>query len=272
MLPIVEINKDPKLPKIVFLAGFPDNQTSGWGHVLPETLAADYHLIFLCLPGYEIGGTIRPWGYNFEDIIDMLDSTILSTLSSPDEKVVLVAHDWGSVISFWYLAKYGSNVSKFISLDVGMVDIFNLPLKDIFIISTYQAWFAFSFVVSQYCGSLFGTLLMAIFFLPIFSPLWPTRGEKPHVPKEAITADKCYPYYYLWKKILSGKIPKSEFPKIPTLFLYGANKNCMFHDNRFLKRLNSTPQCKGVKVEDAGHWLQITQAKLVTKEIVEFLK
>jgi len=45
----------------------------------------------------------------------------------------------------------------------------------------------------------------------------------------------------------------------------------MFHDERFIERLNASPQCKAVRVEKAGHWLQISQAKLVAKEIAAFL-
>jgi len=271
--PKIEINKDLKLPKIVFLAGFPDNQTSGWGHVLPEKLASsDHHLIFLCLPGYDLGGSVRPWGYDFDELVEILRVTIDEVVTSPDEQITLIAHDWGCFVSYLYLAKYGSRVSKFVSIDVGIIDLSKMRIKDICLICIYQWWFAFSYLVSQYLGVLVGTLMMALFYLPIFRPVWPTRNERPHVPKESITVDKCYPYYHTWRQVLRGKVPKLKYPSCPTFFLYGAEKNCMFHDESFVERLNGTPGCKAKRIENAGHWLQITQAKLVTTEIMEFLK
>jgi hypothetical protein len=43
-------------PKMIFLAGFPDNERSGWGTVVPEEMGKMYDLHFLCMPGYEKGG------------------------------------------------------------------------------------------------------------------------------------------------------------------------------------------------------------------------
>jgi pimeloyl-ACP methyl ester carboxylesterase len=216
--PIVEINAKSKLPKIVFVAGFPDNQTSGWGHVLPGSLADGHHMIFLCLPGYDLGGNIRPWGYSFEELVDNMHATIVPLLSSPDEKFMLVSHDWGAVLSFQYLSKYGSFVSKFVCFDVGMVDVARLPVKQVFILVLYQLWYAASYVLSQYLSNTIGNLFLAIFFLPLFRPIQPVY-EKVYVPIETITAEKCYPYYYFWKAIFSGKLPKLKFPSCPTLFM-----------------------------------------------------
>lgn len=44
-------NNTGKKPKLILLAGFPDNETSSWGTVFPERLSKEYDLFFTCLPG-----------------------------------------------------------------------------------------------------------------------------------------------------------------------------------------------------------------------------
>jgi pimeloyl-ACP methyl ester carboxylesterase len=216
--PKVEVNADRNLPKIVFIAGFPDDQTSSWGRVLPDRLAQDYHCIFLCLPGYEDGGKLPPWGYSFKELIEGMHETILSLLS-PNEKFVLISHDWGSALAYWYLEKYSSYVTKFITLDIGCTEIGTMPLKSTIIVFVYQSWFAFSFLLSQIFGKLFGSIIMALIFLPGFRNFLPTRNEKPPRKTKKIHAGLCYPYYYMLRQILSGNPPKFAFPTIPTLYL-----------------------------------------------------
>jgi pimeloyl-ACP methyl ester carboxylesterase len=217
--PTVEINAGRNLPKIVFIAGFPDNETSCWGHVLPDRLAQEYHLIMLCFPGYEDGGKIRPWGYDFPKLIEGMHGTI-APLLSPNEKFVLIAHDWGSTLSFSYLEKYGSFVSKFVALDVGITKLVNLSWPTFIRFAIYQLWFAWSFVLSQYLGRTIGTLFMIIIMLPGFRNILPTKPEKLHRPSSMINANFCYPHYYLWKGILMKTRKPTEFPSnIPTLFM-----------------------------------------------------
>lgn len=46
----------------------------------------------------------------------------------------------------------------------------------------------------------------------------------------------------------------------------------LFHDENFIKKMKAISTNKVVEVQKAGHWLQIAQADLVTKEIVSFLQ
>ncbi len=51
LFPVVSYEKNSGKPKLVLIGGFPDNETSSWGKVVPEKLSQDYDLYFLCLPG-----------------------------------------------------------------------------------------------------------------------------------------------------------------------------------------------------------------------------
>jgi hypothetical protein len=44
----------------------------------------------------------------------------------------------------------------------------------------------------------------------------------------------------------------------------------MFHDQEFMERMKKTPTHTVIAVK-AGHWLQLAQAEIVTKEIVSFI-
>jgi pimeloyl-ACP methyl ester carboxylesterase len=218
--PRVEYEKNNgKKPKMIFLAGFPDNQTSGWGKTLPEQLSKNYDLFFLCLPGYEKGGHIPKWGYSFDQLIAFLHATI-NDIAPKNEKYLLVCHDWGAFLGLLYQTSYPENISKLVLFDIGMTSLGSADLKSIFHIMIYQLWFCFSFIISQVLGVFIGTLVMGIFFIPIFKPLWPSH-DRPLVPREEIRADKCYPYLALWKDLIVLKEPKVTFPTMPTFFMVG---------------------------------------------------
>jgi pimeloyl-ACP methyl ester carboxylesterase len=216
LFPRVEVNAGSGKPKIVFLAGFPDNQTSGWGKTLPEHFAKDFHLIFLCLPGYEKDGTIPWWGYNFKQLIEFLHLTILDICK--DEKFLLVAHDWGCYVSMLYQNKHPEQIKKLVLLDVGLLKPHTIPIVHALIITGYQIWFAVSFIVCQLLGSTIGTIFMGLYFLPFLKPIWPTT-DKGNISLKEIRADKCYPYFYLWKSILTLNMISPSFPNCPTLYL-----------------------------------------------------
>ena len=138
-------------PPLVFLSGFPDNETSGWGEVLPEALGKKYRCIYICLPGYSKNQSpqnTKPWGFEQEEILTMMNNTLahLGLQSSP---FLLVAHDWGAFFALLYTTRFPSQVSRLVLCDVGMVDPFALPVLTIPYILFYQVFFAIAYILSQ---------------------------------------------------------------------------------------------------------------------------
>jgi pimeloyl-ACP methyl ester carboxylesterase len=205
-------------PKIVFVAGFPDNETSAWGKHLPNELSKHYDLFFLCFPGYEYHGTIQKWGYSFEELIDSLDMTLAKIYSGCSEKYTLICHDWGAFLGLLYQTKHFSKIEKLVLFEVGMSSINSIGYLNLFRISLYQLWFAVAFILSQLVSMKLGTLFMSILLFPIFRPLLPCT-DKPPVPDNQIHAGKCYPYFYLWKDLLQLKEPHMKFPPMPTFYM-----------------------------------------------------
>eukprot|EP01039_Chlorochromonas_danica_P000702 gene702-760_t len=273
-LPFVALRNDlPDKPLILFLAGFPDNQLSALHPTIPEALSKDYNLVCLCLPGYESGSkntTIPSWGYSFDELIKLLDNSIVLHRKS-NQPLYLFAHDWGAFIALNYIQKYPDTVDKIMLLDVGVVDLNSMSFREVMVVIVYQWWFAFSFILSQTLGHYIGLLFFGLFFLPIMKPFWPTLKEKPTIPVKEYYPEKCYPYYYFWKAVWGRRkdlTPRT--PKIPTLFMYGTKKNCMFHSQRFLNVLDQRPDCKQLSVE-GGHWFAKTAPEVVIKEVLDFV-
>lgn len=86
-----------------------------------------------------------------------------------------------------------------------------------------------------------------------------------------------YPYFYMFKalmfnkKALAGAHLPANLEKTPVLFLYGADKNVTFNDRRGMAVLEKHPECRVVKVHDAGHWLYCQQPDVVEQEITSFI-
>ena len=49
--------------------------------------------------------------------------------------------------------------------------------------------------------------------------MMPTPNDRFHLPEEEVRVEKCYPYYYLWRRLLTGTMIKAKFPVCPLLFL-----------------------------------------------------
>jgi hypothetical protein len=62
-------------------------------------------------------------------------------------------------------------------------------------------------------------------------------------------------YFRFWVNIIGNLRTQPVFPSMPLLFIYGRNKNIMFHTKEMLHQADMRDDCyaKGI---DAGHWVQ----------------
>jgi pimeloyl-ACP methyl ester carboxylesterase len=221
--PKIEIGKKgDKKPTIIFLAGFPDNQLSPWGCHLRDSISKDYHTIFLCLPGFEERGVPKRWGHNFNELLDLMNLTILNG-TEKDEKIFLVGHDWGSHISLLYQNKFPERVQKLVLLDIGMLKLSTATFSQIWHIALYQGWFALSFLFSQFFGKAVAYRYFYLFHLVAFCfpGLWYKTDEDLKAKGELDNniVYRTYPYFYLWKSLVTFTIKYPTFPTCPLLYM-----------------------------------------------------
>jgi pimeloyl-ACP methyl ester carboxylesterase len=209
-------------PVILFMAGFPDDETSGWGTLIPEELGKTHRLIFMCLPGYGnpklyASQEKRRWGYTEDEVILMMHATI-EMLKLTDRPFVFTAHDWGAYYALHYTTKYPQSASKLILCDIGMVSVLTIPLATLPFLLFYQSYFAVSFAISQILGNTVGQCFYRMFGF-LYHAVCPSRDDRKHVPFCRLTVYKCYPYYYLWRSLLTLSMKKAAFPTCPLLFM-----------------------------------------------------
>ena len=272
---------------LICLAGFPDNEISGWGEILDHLQTAPYskyRVVCVCLPDFEdepLAQPRRKWGYSWDEIIALLDATISHVVPDPNKKVALMIHDWGSYGGLMYENRHPERVSKIVCLDVAMgISKGKSLFPPYLIVVLYQLWWAWAYFLSQALHASIGSLVFALYSLLVPSWFRPTPMQAKDIPRPTaqISVQLCYPYYHFWKDMLfsTTKSRLSLIPRpvsCPILFCYGTHKNVMFHKPGFLKWIDRrTDGSKQVAIEGAGHWLSRgAAASAVCKEMDGFL-
>ena len=267
---------DAGAPKVlVMLAGFPDDETSSWGDVLLYLQTSksfrDYRIMCCCLPDYEkgsVGKAKKPWGYTIDECVALLKSTIDKHVPNSRQKVTLVLHDWGSLVGQLYENRFPERVDRCVLLDVGQGlgpgKAFPLlgPATPYAIILLYQLWWASAYVVSQLVWAALGELLFALYGLLVPSFMWPTTLKSQDIPRprEEVGVALCYPYFQFWRAMFFSGAEQRRRMKprklsCPALFLFGADKNVMFHSARFIAELDTRSDGSRHVALDASHWM-----------------
>lgn len=272
---------------IVFLAGFPDDETSGWGDVLVNFQKAPdkYRLVCCCLPDFETSaaGKRRAWGYSINECVDLLERTIDEQVPDRRQKVVLCIHDWGSLVGILYENRHPERVASALLFDVacsvGPGKAFPLLLgaTPYFILALYQVWWSFAYAVGQALSPLLGDVVFALYNLCVPAFLTPVSVKRgiPR-PRKEISIEMCYIYFSFWRGMLSDEVVrKRQTPRrltCPLLFFWGRDKNIMFHDAKFLADIDQRSDGSRHVGVEAGHWMTSGPAGAVCiREVDAFL-
>jgi len=136
----------------------------------------------------------------------------------------------------------------------------------------YRGTFAISFAVMRYISVHIAIVTFGILygFVKLLR-LEPTRRIDGDVVREKKMNLKhmmytFYPYYHLFQAFIYNKqaLAYGSLPltlkETPILYMYGSEKNAMFHDRRSLAMLEQeerrgTSDCRVVRIDGAGHWM-----------------
>jgi pimeloyl-ACP methyl ester carboxylesterase len=253
------------------MIGFPDDETSSWAPVFTN-FEKDHRILSVCMPGFEDDALHKRWGYDFNTIIDMLHATITDKLGDAD--FTLLIHDWGSYIGMLYQDKYPNHVKSVVIADVMVTDKDQADsLYKTLVVMNYQLLLAATFVTHELLGKAAGgvALAVSIILLKLLPFLSPTPKDR--IPRDVkkVGPHMCYPYYHIWKDIVSGTIAKPSLPACPVLYLWGTEKNIKFHDDAVVEGFKNKANSKVVSYK-CGHWIMHYCTDAVNREIAEFLK
>ena len=131
---------------IVMLHGWPDTREI-WQRQI-DFFAPEYVCVSFTLPGFSRGDR---GDYSLDAMVARIAAVVDAV--SPDNTVILLAHDWGCVFGYEYAMRHSDRVAKMIALDVG--DVNSQALRDSLSIAgklmvfSYQIILAISFICPQ---------------------------------------------------------------------------------------------------------------------------
>ncbi len=228
---------------IVMLHGWPDTQEL-WRQQI-DYFKDNYVCVSFTMPGFakEDHST-----YSVNDVVERIRAIVDAV--SPDDRVILLAHDWGCVFGYEYAMRYSHRVEKMIGMDVGDVDSknlrYSLSLSQKLMIFTYQIILAISFIAPKIIGNGMAKMVAA--------------GLQAKSNRHNIHAGMSMPYAMRWLGANGGmKNLLPVDPSFPFYYAYATQKPMMFHSPQWLQELLQCPQNK-VQPFDCAHWIMIDQA------------
>ena len=246
----IEVRIDGAGPTVVMLHGWPDSPAL-WDEVV-VALQDGYRCVRFALPGYDLRQPPRP--VSVDDMCRLV-AAIVDTVS-PNEPVTLMLHDWGCFFGYEYAARHQTRVARVVGADIGDTNasayLKALTAKEKLMIAGYQLWLAIAWKLGPLAPGLANRMTR-----------WMARTIGCRTPGDQIGWQMNYPYAMQWFGAYGGlrgvaRVDKVFGPKLPTLFFFGKRKPFMFHSDRWLAQLGSTPGCE-VHGLESGHWLMKQQ-------------
>ena len=234
-------------PVILFLGGFPDNELSGWGCLIPEVLGRCYRLIFCCFPGFSATkGAVRPWGHSTNDLLTMMYLTINHVFSYELQsalKIVLVGHGIGAEYCVLFENRYPSLVSKLILCDGGIPRKITSPFPSLkecvdvitssyTIVICHYVFFGLAYLVSELVGSYLIELVFKYLVTPTFA-----LAMKVHTSKQQVSVKHCYLHYNWLKGLITSSSIEPRFPSCPVLFMVSLHGLLCYGQHYSMSRL-----------------------------------
>ena len=267
-----------KNPPIILIHGYPDYQ-GVWLPVVTE-LESDFYVITYDVRG--AGGSTAPLAYS-DYSLEMLSQDLVSVIDavSPERPVHLVGHDWGSIQSWESVTnpELGNRIASFTSISGPCLDHMGYWLRgklkqpsishlSALLLQMLKSWY------------------VVLFHLPGSKLLWPlglagawpwlfrlTEGlkrDKSQCEQRSQSRDGRYGMNLyranFFRRLLSPRQRKTEVPVqlvMPSgdLFVSAA----LFSDlTQWVRQLY-------VRQLKAGHWLPLSQPKILSRYVTEFV-
>ena len=227
---------------IVMLHGWPDTQES-WRKQI-DAFKSDYVCVSFTMPGFASNDHSD---YSVDAVVERLKDIVDAV--SPNDKVILLTHDWGCVFGYEYAMRYSDRVEQMIGMDVG--DAFSKAMKSSLSLTQKLMVFAYQFTlaISFVLGKTLGT--------PLAKGV--AAGLQAKSNRANIHAGMSMPYAMRWFGANGGMnnmLPME--PAFPFFYVYATKKPMMFHSPQWLERILERPENK-VQAFECGHWIMMDE-------------
>lgn len=304
---------------IITCAGYPDDHAA-FVPLASNLVASSQDCLVgvSCIPGFD-DRPEKPWtdhckdGYSFQEWTVALKEAVKTLRlhsTNPEATLTFIAHDWGSLLALFYTHScLRDDLKELLPDQLVLLDVLlfphpkmidepksNIPIRTRLYQSvallSYQVVLASLFFLQRYVSRFLAVIYYGLSFLLLgLVGLIPVTFQDMAYHRSCPVSRQlyrslymAYPYFNLWKAILTGKTRTSlegahlplDLVKTPILYMYGANKRFHFHSYEGLAILEGQAdmghRSRVVRVQGAGHWLHIQQQETCLQEIVKFLK
>ncbi|CUS36523.1 Alpha/beta hydrolase fold protein [Candidatus Nitrospira nitrificans] len=258
---------------ILCLHGFPESAIS-WRHQIDPLAQAGYRVWAPDLRGY--GGTTRPAGIDSYRIESLMDDVTGLLDAARVQRAILVGHDWGGIIAWYYAMRHATRVEALIIVNAPHPACFEREVRHWRQLhrSWYMGVFQLPWLPEEALSAGHGCMIGEIF-----------RRMAKQMPDDLIQLyqrQACEPgaltamvNYYRAALRGGGALRQRRlgYPTIhvPTLVIWGVQDQALVSQN--LDRLHDVvDQLTVVTVADAGHFVHEDKPEQVTRDLLMWLQ
>jgi pimeloyl-ACP methyl ester carboxylesterase len=258
---------------VLCLHGFPESAIS-WRHQIDPLAQAGYRVWAPDLRGY--GGTTRPTGIDAYRIESLMDDVTGFLDAAQIQRAILVGHDWGGIIAWYYAMRHADRVETLIIVNAPHPACFEREVRHWrqWHRSWYMGFFQTPWVPEAALSAGHGYVIGEIF-----------RRMAEQMPDDLIQLYRrqaCEPgaltamvNYYRAALRGGGALRQRRlgYPtvSIPTLVIWGVQDQALVRQN--LDGLHDfVDDLTVVTVADAGHFLHEDKPEQVTRKILTWLQ
>jgi pimeloyl-ACP methyl ester carboxylesterase len=262
------------------LHGFPDT-AYGFRALAPHLVAAGYRVIAPFMRGYVPSSLASDRAYHVGALMD--DALIVRAACGPTDADVVIGHDWGAIAATGLAAMPDSPFRRAVVMSVPPAAALRplrpkvlklLPAQ--LVRSWYISYFQLPFLPER----------SASWVVPLlwrrWSPGYDAAEDLRHVSAAIGAPDRWRAALSVYRATIRNSAPPvryaelhrwwTELPRVPTLYLHGADDGCMTADFTAFVAAALPAGSDAAVVEHAGHFLQLERPDEVGRRIVEFLR
>ncbi len=261
---------------VLCLHGFPECALS-WRYQLQPLAEAGYRVWAPDLRGY--GGTTRPVGLEAYAIESLLEDVSGLVTAAGASQTILVGHDWGGIIAWYYALRYPERLKALVILNAPHPACFERELRHWRQLrrSWYMGMFQIPHLPEAALSASHGDIIGKIFERMAI--------HREHMPDDIVTLyrqEACAPgaltamlNYYRAALRGGGGLRQRRlgYPTVdvPTLVLWGLQDQALVRQNldgldHFVSDLTI------VRLPNAGHFVHEDEPSRVTQEVVTWLQ
>ena len=240
---------------IVMIHGWPDTYRVWDAQV--EELKQRYRCVRFTLPGFDINQPRQ--AYSLDGMLRIFLHIIKKV--SPEQKVILMLHDWGCVFGYQFYMRHTQLVSAIIAVDIGDAQSQELARVQKTSAKLMVAWYQSTLAMSWAIGGVVGNLITSFM----------VRALRVPSQRQYISSKMNFPYYIMMAGAAGSYRALVPFkPKCPVLYIYGTRKPFMFHSPQWSEALAARKGCKVIPFH-TDHWPMLRQPKEFNAAVLEWL-